>query len=67
MIQQAEKYLVNVVDAKSKSRNFQELRTNQFYFCKASTHQNLPTTSEGLKPHIQLNVPTTMHTQPCIF
>ena len=67
MIQQAEKYVVNVVDAKSKSRNFQELRANQFYFCKASTHQSLPPTIEGLKPHIQLNVPTTMHTQPCIF
>ena len=64
MIQQAEKYLVNVVDAKSKSRNFQELRANQFCFCKARTHQNLPPTSEGLKPHIQrayYNAYTTMH------
>ena len=64
IIQQAEKYLVNVVDAKSKARNFQELRANQFYFCEASTHQNLPPTSEGLKPHIQrayYNAYTTMH------
>ena len=63
MIQQAEKYLVNVVDAKSKSRNFQELRANQFYFCEASTRQNLPSTSEGLKPPIQranYNAYTTM-------
>ena len=64
MIQQVEKYLVNIVDAESKLGNFQELCANQFYFCKASTHQNLLPTGESLKPRIQhtyYNTYTTVH------
>ena len=56
MIQQTEKYLVNVVDAKRKSADFLGLRANQFYFCKASTHQNFIS-----------NMPSTMRTPACIF
>ena len=58
MIQHAEQYLVNVVDAGSKSSNFQELRADQFHFSKSTSHQNLPPTSQGLEPHIYR---TTMH------
>ena len=64
LIQQAEQYLVHVVDAGNKSSNFLQLRASQFYFSKSVSHQNLPPTSRGLTPHIFrafLNAYTTMH------
>ena len=45
-----EQYLVNVVDVGSKSSHFQELREHQFHISKSISHQNLPTTSQGLEP-----------------
>ena len=52
LIQQAEHYLVHVIDAGNKSSNFLQLRAHQFHFSKSASHQNLPPTSQGLKPHI---------------
>ena len=64
MIQHAEQHLVNVVDAGSKSSNFQDLRADQFHFSKSTSHQNLLPTSQGLTPHIYpafYNAYTTVH------
>jgi hypothetical protein len=53
-----------VVDAGSKSNNFNVLRAHRFHFSKSTSHQNLPPTSQGLEPHIYrafYNSYTTMH------
>ncbi|KAG1662368.1 hypothetical protein GQR58_020977 [Nymphon striatum] len=52
VIQHVETYLLHVVDNRSKSRSFDQLRTQLFHFSKSASHQNLPPTSQGLKPHI---------------
>jgi len=64
MIQQAEQYLVHVIDAGNKSSNFTQLRTDQFHFSTSASHQNLPPTTRGLTPHNYrafFNAYTTMH------
>ncbi|KAG1714046.1 hypothetical protein GQR58_001880 [Nymphon striatum] len=64
VIQHAETYLLHVVDNRSKSRSFDQLRTQLFHFSKSASHQNLPPTSQGLKPHIYrafYNAYITMH------
>lgn len=64
LIQQAEQYLVHVIDAGNKSSNFLQLRAYQFHFSKSASHQNLPPTSQGLTPQIYrafFNAYTTMH------
>ncbi|KAG1674175.1 FAD-dependent oxidoreductase domain-containing protein 2 [Nymphon striatum] len=64
VIQHSETYLLHVVDNRSKSRSFDQLRTQLFHFSKSASHQNLPPTSQGLKPHIYrafYNAYITMH------
>ncbi|KAG1650371.1 hypothetical protein GQR58_028088 [Nymphon striatum] len=64
VIQHVETYLLHVVDNRSKSRSFDQLRTQLFHFSKSASHQNLPPTSQGLKPHIYrafYNAYITMH------
>ena len=64
LIQQAEQYLVHVIDAGNKSSNFLQLRAHHFHFSKSASHQNLPPTSQGLEPHIYrafYNAYITMH------
>ena len=64
LIQQAEQYLVHVIDAGNKSSNFLQLRAHQFHFSKSASHQNVPPTSQGLEPHIYrafYNAYITMH------
>ena len=62
--QQAEEYLVHVIYLGCKLSNFDELRVHQFRHLKSSSHQNLPPTTQGLKPHIYrafYNAYCTMH------
>ena len=48
----AEKFLVLVLSETSQCLSFTELRAQIYHQAKASSHQNLPPTSEGLLPHI---------------
>ncbi|KAG1685952.1 hypothetical protein GQR58_008894 [Nymphon striatum] len=64
VIQHVETYLFHVVDNRSKPRSSDQLRTQLFHFSKSASHQNLPPTSQGLKPHIYrafYNAYITMH------
>ena len=48
----AEKFLVLVLSETSQFSSFSHLRAKIYHLTKASSHQNLPPTSEGLLPHI---------------
>ena len=50
--QEAEEFLVHVIDLGGKFRNFDELRVHQFRYMKSSSHKNIPPTTQDLKPHI---------------
>ena len=66
VLQDAEHFLVRVVKSRSNCKNFSELRSEIFHSAKASSHQNLPPTSQGLQPHIQrafFNAYTIMHVE----
>ena len=61
---EAEQYLVKMIDSRCKGKDFNQLRTYLFHHSKSASLQNLPPTSQGLKPHIQrahFNTYTTMH------
>ena len=61
---EAEKYLVKVLDHGCTANNFNELRKHMFHHTKSSSLQNLPPTSQGLAPHIErahYNAYTMMH------
>ncbi|XP_072015053.1 uncharacterized protein [Amphiura filiformis] len=66
-IQQAEQYLVQVIDAGNKSSNLLQLRAHQFHFSKSASHQRLPPTSKDLEHHFYrhdrafFNAYATMH------
>jgi len=67
----AEKFLVLVLSETSHCSTFTELRAQMYHQAKASSHQNLPSTTEGLLPHIMrawLSTYSIIHLfQPSIF
>ena len=64
IIGDAEQYLVKVVRSGSETKNFSDMRAEVFHQTKASSHRNLPPTSQGLLPHTKrsyYNAYTIMH------
>ena len=52
-VQNAEKFLVKVLKNNSVSNNFTNLRREMYHSSNATTHLNLPSTSQGPLPHTQ--------------
>ena len=52
LMNDAEQYLMKVINRKSQAKTFTELRKEIYHFSKSIFHQNLPPTSEGLQTHL---------------
>ena len=53
VLENAEKFLVNVIKKKSLSTNFTDLRKEMYHSSMSTSHLNLIPTTQGLQPHIE--------------